>query len=137
MARRRAAVQFRAYLRRNPTVAAIYKEEKRRETVHVARRNAILSFSAAVLSFGVAVKNPVAAPGGMIALLQSETQVQNFSSKLMKARGNTMGRARALAKKDASIERPDIRGWLAAGLVREGDVPSYSSGRRHKRSRKK
>jgi hypothetical protein len=125
-ARWRAHGEFKAYLERNPTVAGIYREETRRETVHVARRNAVLSLAAAVLSFGVSVANPVAAPTGVIALIQTENQLQNQASKIKKARGTTLERARELAKHDSSIEKPDIKHWLETGLVRPGDVPDYA-----------
>jgi hypothetical protein len=128
----RAHREFTAYLDRNPEVEEIYDEEKGRETVHVARRNAGLSLAGAFIAFGITVANPMVAPAGIIALVQVQTQLENQSSKLKKARGTTLERARALSKIDEDIEKPPLKEWLAAGLVRAGDVPRYTLSRQAK-----
>ncbi len=123
-ARFRAGRDFNRYVERNPQVAEIYAEEKERATFHVARRSVILNLVAAAISFGVSAVTPVAILSGLIALVQAENQWENQSSKLMKARGATLERARALSASDPSIEAPDIASFLERDLVRAGDVPS-------------
>lgn len=125
--RRRLAVsEFRDYLRKNPAVHDIWREERRRETVHVVNRNIVLSLMAASAALAIAAitRNPAALPGGAIGLLQAETQVRNKASKVMKARGNTLVRAQLLRAVDSSIDPPPFLRWLEMGLVREGDVRS-------------
>jgi hypothetical protein len=92
--------------------------------VNVARRSVILSLAAAGISFAVSFASPVAALSGLIALVQAENQVRNQTSKLMKARGDTLERARALSATDPTVEAPDIASFLERDLVRAGDVPS-------------
>lgn len=123
-ARYRAGNDFKRYVARNPQVAEIYEEEKERATVHVARRSVILNVAAAAISFAVGFAQPVAVLSGLIAAVQAENQIRNQSSKLMKARGATLERARALSAIDSSVEAPDIADFLARDLVRAGDVPS-------------
>ena len=122
---------FRAYLARNPAVAAIYAEERERETVRVATRNIALSLGTAlaVLGSALAVDWRTAMPAA-IALVQAYNQSENRSSKIMKARGTTLTRAARMAQRSPNVEPPDIDRFLAAGFVRKGDI-----GRIHRTSR--
>jgi hypothetical protein len=99
----------------------------------VATRNIVLSLGTALAVVGtaLAVDWRTAMPAA-IAVLQAYNQYENRSSKVMKARGTTLNRAARMAMKDPRIESPDIARYLAAGIVRKGDLGRVKKGKRSK-----